>query len=334
MERIEVETNTKDTGKQSRRKSRTPKKSKSKSSQSSGRRSILDFFEGNSKKGSKSKPSAKSPEPKVKSLISSKRRRRQKVMMASDSESPETKKNSTNGKAKSPKNSKSKKAKRGTPIEEEISHEKPNINFKGDFRDVDLPDYLTSIEESYKLTDLTKTICSKTDLDILSKCFETKGPFSEPMPFFAISETLESVSTQKGKGSADNKKEFLVSLISETIRQSPSEVHCLFNVLTCRFDADFKQNEVNIGQETLVKVVSKMSGKGIKQIRGELRKKGGLGIVAAENRSGQKRIGNFFQAKKIKQKNLKVTLNYWFRMLKSLGDIRKIILFYIYEIGC
>ena len=334
MDRIEVETNTQDTGKQSRRKSRTPKKSKSKSSQSSGGRNLLDFFGGNSKKGSKSKPSAKSPEPNVESLTGSKRRRRQKVMVASDSESLEKKKKSGKSKIKSSKNSKPKKAKRGTPIEEEISHEEPNVNFKGDFRDVDLPDYLTSVDKSYTLTDLTKIICSKTDPDILSKCFKTTGPFSEPMPFFAISETLESVSTQKGKGSSDNKKEFLVSLISETLRQSPSETHCLFNVLTCRFDADFKQNEVNIGQETLVKVVSKMSGKGIQQIRGELRKKGGLGIVAADNRSGQKRIGNFFQAKKVKQKNTKVTLNYWFRRLKSLGDIRKLFRFYMSKISC
>ena len=197
-----------------------------------------------------------------------------------------------------------------------------NLNNKN-FKEIELPDFLTKKEGSYKIMELSDKIAENSSENVLSKTFWSTGSFSQSFPFFLVSETLDAVSKQKGENSVQTKKDIISKLFSEAISQSPSELFILYNFLTCRFDADFKQKDVHIGNETLVKIIAKLSGKTLKNIREGFKRIGDLGILAEESRANQKTINTFFVPVKTRDMNMKVTLFNCFSIIKNLAEIRK-----------
>ena len=192
-----------------------------------------------------------------------------------------------------------------------------------DFKKLELPDFLTKKEASYKIMNLSDQIAKNTSQNVLSKTFWSTGSYSQSFPFFLVSESLDAASKQKGENSMRTKKEIISKLISEAITQSPSEVFILYNFLTCRFDADFMQKDVQIGNETILKIVGKLSGKSIKTMRESFRKIGDLGSLAEESRANQKTISTFFVPVKTRDMNMKVTMFNCFSIIKGLSEIRK-----------
>ena len=191
------------------------------------------------------------------------------------------------------------------------------------FKDLDLPMFCLTKEASYKVFKLADEIAEKKDIKVLAKTFWSTGFYSQPLPYFIISETLEAVSMQSGNNSVQFKKTILSNLLYEAVKQSPWEVLTMYNILTCRFDADFIQKDPGIGQETLLKAVNKLTGKGISNLRAKFKKLGDLGTLASQCKAGQGMINSFFLSKKKKDLNLKLTQNYIFNTLKSLADIGK-----------
>lgn len=191
-----------------------------------------------------------------------------------------------------------------------------------DFRKLDLPEFLSIKKASYKTSELSNQISEEPQKNCLKKTFWSTGAFSQAFPYFLISESLDAVSKQKGEKSVQYKKQILENLFTEAILQSPSELFILYNFLTCRFDADFRQKDINIGNETILKVVAKLAGKTLKFIREELKKVGDLGTLSESSRAGQKTISTFFFSKKTRDVNMKVTLFHCFSELQKLADIR------------
>lgn len=198
----------------------------------------------------------------------------------------------------------------------------PKQNLKV-FRSLPLPSFLTDKQTSYKLVNLSEQIVQNPKKSPLSKCFWSTGVFSQAFPYFLVSETLDAVGQQVGANSVQNKRNMLANLFLEAIRQSPSELFVMYNFLTCRFDADFRQKDINVGNETILKLVGKLSGKTLKFMREGLRKVGDLGSLAEMSRSDQKTINTFFVPVKTKDLNMKVTLFSCFKTLQKLADIRE-----------
>lgn len=205
------------------------------------------------------------------------------------------------------------------PNESECSPE-PDLK---NFRSLELPSFLKDREASYKLVNLSDQIAENPEKSPLSKCFWSTGVFSQAFPYFLVSETLEAVARQSGENSVQNKRRMLANLLLEAIKQSPSELFVLYNFLTCRFDADFRQKDILIGNETILKLVGKLSGKTLKHMREGLKKVGDLGSLAEMSRADQKTISTFFVPVKTKDLNMKVTLYDCFKTLQKLADIRK-----------
>jgi hypothetical protein len=195
-----------------------------------------------------------------------------------------------------------------------------------DFRKLKLPDFLSTKKATYKSMEMSDQINEDPKQNVLSKTFWSAGVYSQSFPYFLVSESLDAVSKQKGENSVQNKKDILANLFTETIKQSPSELFVLYNFLTCRFDADFRQKDINIGNETILKVISTLSGKTLKFIRGELKKIGDLGTLSELSREGQKTISTFFISKKTKDINMKVTLYHCFDELRKFGEISNLLM--------
>lgn len=129
---------------------------------------------------------------------------------------------------------------------------------------------------------------------------------NEPVPFCLLATAFEEASKCKGENSKEFQKIILSNMFQSVIFLKPDHLIMCYYLCILKVTPDYVPSETGIGNEILVKTVSKITGRSEKQIRDSVNKVGDLGTVAAESKATQSTISSFFNKNKKNEEILTV----------------------------
>lgn len=143
------------------------------------------------------------------------------------------------------------------------------------------------------------------------------APFEagQDCPFFFICLCFDMVAEMKGANSVEKKKRILINMFKTMEILAPSEVAEFFLFATGRLEAEYLQEDLGVGNETMIKACCAATAADKKIIKDELATKGDLGKVIEDRKSKTQTVDTFFK-KTVCGKRL--TFNYVFDQIKQL----------------
>jgi DNA ligase-1 len=110
----------------------------------------------------------------------------------------------------------------------------------------------------------------------------------DSMLFESFVSALGKIETTKGEKSKDSIKEIFAGIFKQIILNTPDDLTRAYYFLLSKVGPEYRSPELGIGQESLIKALSKAIGKSDKQIKEGIKELGDLGLVALE---GKKTLG-------------------------------------------
>lgn len=143
------------------------------------------------------------------------------------------------------------------------------------------------------------------------------APFSanQLAPFFFVCQCFDQVAEMKGANSVERKKRILINMFKTFQILSPNEVAEFYLFSTGRLDAEYLQEDLGVGTETMVKACSAATAGDKKAIKEEIAVKGDLGKVIEERKSKTQTVDTFFTKTKCGKR---LTFAYVFSEIKRL----------------
>ena len=124
------------------------------------------------------------------------------------------------------------------------------------------------------------------------------APFweGEDVPFSFICETFDAVSMLKGENSKEKIIDTLSNMFRSIILLKPDQLASTYYFCIFRISPEYEgKNDIGVGGGTLMKAISKTSGRSEKALFQHLKQVGDLGVVAALSKSNQSNITTFFK---------------------------------------
>ena len=199
----------------------------------------------------------------------------------------------------------------------EIDTTKPSKKVKGnsDSKSKKGPEFipkLVTIEKKleYKGTDIKKIETEDYDP-------RKNSPFENDQlcPFFFICQCFDLVADMKGANSVERKKRVLINMFKTLEVLSPLEVADFYLFATGRMDAEYLQDDLGVGTETMVKACSAATAADKKAIKDEISLKGDLGKVIEDRKSKTQTVDTFFSKSKCTKR---LTFAHVFNEIKRL----------------
>ncbi len=135
-----------------------------------------------------------------------------------------------------------------------------------------------------------------------SSTFDPKkeAPFDagQMAPFFFICECFDLVSELKGQNSVERKKRVLINMFKSFEILHPSEVADFYLFATGRLEAEYLQEDLGVGSETMVKACAAAIAGDKKKIKDDIIVMGELGKVIEERKSKTQTMDSFFAKEK------------------------------------
>jgi DNA ligase-1 len=156
-------------------------------------------------------------------------------------------------------------------------------------------------------------ICKEVEVEIdsnLEKYLETTqydpikhAPFKKdtPVPFRFICDSFDLMGNIRGQNSIERKKILVTNMFKTLQILRPQEVADLFLFLTGRMDAEYKQDDIGVGKEILLRSIAAATGCSKEKIETDNHKVGDLGDVL------ERRLSMFRE--KAKGKTTKTTIS-------------------------
>ena len=195
------------------------------------------------------------------------------------------------------------------PLEKSSQKAKKSSNSK----EMVVEESLTEKPESKKAqTTVTKKLEYKTTetKNIEFELYEPKkhAPFEKNQlaPFFFICECFDIVAEMKGANSVERKKRVLINMVKTFELLNPSEAADFYLFATGRLDAEYLQEDLGVGNETMLKSCAHAAGSNRKAIKEEVDKVGDLGKVIEERKSKTQTVDSFFAKKVVDNKRVTV----------------------------
>ena len=134
------------------------------------------------------------------------------------------------------------------------------------------------------------------------------APFSKHQlaPFFFICECFDLVAEMKGANSVEKKKRVLINMVKTFELLNPSEAADFYLFATGRLDAEYLQEDLGVGNETMLKSCAHAAGSNRKTIKEEVDKVGDLGKVIEERKAKTQTVDSFFTKKVVDNKRVTV----------------------------
>ena len=126
-----------------------------------------------------------------------------------------------------------------------------------------------------------------------------QSPFEkgECAPFFFICQCFDLVADMKGTNSVEKKKRVLINMTKTFELMSPSEAADFYLFATGRLDAEYIQEDLGVGNETMLKSCAYATGSTRAAIKEDVNKLGDLGKVIEERKSKTQTMDSFFTKK-------------------------------------
>lgn len=173
-----------------------------------------------------------------------------------------------------------------------------------------VPEPAVEFKLDYKSTEVTK-------IDIEDYDPKKLAPFTsgQSTPFFFICQCFDMVAEMKGANSVEKKKRILINMFKTYQILAPDELAEFFLFSTGRLDAEYLQEDLGVGNETMVKACSAATASDKKNIKEEINQKGDLGKVIEDRKSKTQTVDTFFKKTKCEKR---LTFRYVFNEIKSL----------------
>lgn len=155
------------------------------------------------------------------------------------------------------------------------------------------------------------------DIDCESFNPAKDAPFAsgQLVPFFFICQCFDQVADMKGANSVERKKRILINMFKTLQILAPSEVAEFYLFATGRLDAEYLQEDLGVGTETMVKACSAATAGDKKAIKEEITVKGDLGKVIEDRKAKTQTVDTFFTKAKCGKR---LTFAYVFSEIKKL----------------
>jgi hypothetical protein len=146
------------------------------------------------------------------------------------------------------------------------------------------------------------------------------APFNagEPVPFHFIVEAFDILEKTKGKDSAEYKKRVITNMFITINRLTPNELGNAYLFCTLRIDSEFQQDDIGIGNQTILKAMKTATGRDLKSIKASLTEIGDWGQVMQNSKANQDTMDTFFKAK---AKTARLTFDYVFDKIRQMGKL-------------
>lgn len=156
---------------------------------------------------------------------------------------------------------------------------------------------------------------SSMESDTFDPRKEAPFTYGQMAPYFFICECFDLVSELKGQNSVERKKRVLINMFKCFEILNPSETADFFLFATGRLDAEYLQEDLGVGSETMIKACASAIAADKKKIKEDIITMGELGKVIEERKSKTQTMDSFFS----KQKDTKrLTFAYVFNEIKRL----------------
>ena len=120
------------------------------------------------------------------------------------------------------------------------------------------------------------------------------------IPFSIVSNALAEIETIKGENSKDKIKTVLSNIFYDILINYQEDLSRLYYFLMSKVGPEYRCPELGIGKETILKCVSKATGKTDKAVKQEMKEIGDLGTIASK---GKSTLGTFDKFKDFCFKN-------------------------------
>lgn len=196
-----------------------------------------------------------------------------------------------------------------TPLEKSSQKAKKSSNSKEMIVEDSVPD---KPESKKTQAAVTKKLEYKTTeiKNIEFELYDPKkhAPFTKNQlaPFFFICECFDIVAEMKGANSVERKKRVLINMIKTFELLNPTEAADFYLFATGRLDAEYLQEDLGVGNETMLKSCAHAAGSNRKAIKEEVDKIGDLGKVIEERKSKTQTVDSFFTKKVVDNKRVTV----------------------------
>lgn len=172
------------------------------------------------------------------------------------------------------------------------------------------PEPEIDIKLDYKSTEVLKI-----DTDAYDP--KKHAPFEkgQSTPFFFICQCFDLVAEMKGANSVERKKRILINMFKTYQVLAPEELAEFFLFATGRLEAEYLQEDLGVGTETMIKACSAATASDKKNIKEEINQKGDLGKVIEDRKSKTQTVDTFFKKAKCEKR---LTFKHVFNEIKSL----------------
>ena len=123
----------------------------------------------------------------------------------------------------------------------------------------------------------------------------------------------------KGQNSKQLQRNLLTNLFKNLCERNPEDLIRAYQLSIIKTGSDYEKKELGIGNQILIKAISKSTGKSEKQIRDSFQVLGDLGDVAASAKSTQKTMDSYFIKKTTA---LPLTIDKVFNILNGISEIK------------
>ena len=134
-------------------------------------------------------------------------------------------------------------------------------------------------------------------------------------PFFFICQCFDMIADMKGANSVERKKRILINMFKTFEIMAPTEIAEFYLFATGRLEAEYLQEDLGVGTETMIKACSSATAADKKAIKEEITVKGDLGLVIEDRKSKTQTVDTFFTKAKCGKR---LTFSYVFSEIKRL----------------
>ena len=163
-------------------------------------------------------------------------------------------------------------------------------------------------------------VCKIRTMDDSAFKIPDDAPFSkgEPVPFFFITDCFNILESTKGKDSQEKKKTVISNMLACVDDLAPHELGDVYLFCTVRIDSEFQQDDLGIGNHTILKAMSSATGRDAKSIKDEINKVGDWGKVMEDSKAGQSKMETFGFKKKGESKG-RLTFGYVMDKIRQMA---------------